>query len=201
MAAAVRRRLVAAALVVPFLLGACSSPAAQPPPVSTSDTTVAEITAGDEYNDTDVMFLQMFVHHQRQALQMTATAVKRAQDPELKTLAQAVQVTESDELKMIEGWLKSWGKSTEVDTAPNLHAHHGGLPGTGPAEIEALTTVKDTEFDSAFLSLFLAHQHNAMELANLVRTGGENAETKAFGDRVRASRQGGIQQMLKLMTK
>ncbi|TCB95673.1 DUF305 domain-containing protein [Micromonospora zingiberis] len=147
------------------------------------------------------MFLQMFVHHQRQALQMTATAVERAQDPELRTLVQAVQATESDELSMIEGWLKGWGESTEVDTAPNLHAHHGGLPGTGPAEIKALTTVPDAEFDTAFLSLFLAHQHNAMELADIVTDGGKNAETKSFGERVKASRQGEIQQMLKLMAK
>ncbi|RIV39509.1 DUF305 domain-containing protein [Micromonospora radicis] len=188
------------ALLAPLLLGACGTPAAPESP-STSGTAVAEIKAAQDYNDTDVMFLQMFVHHQRQGLQMTAAAVGRAQDPELRTLAEAVRATEQDELKMIEGWLRGWGKPTEVDTAPNLHADHGGLPGTGPAEIESLTTVADAEFDTAFLSLFLAHQHNAMELANLVKDGGRNADTMAFGERVRASRQGEIQQMLRLMSK
>lgn len=199
-----RRRLVAAVLLAPFLLGACSTPDAESRPAAgdpVGSETVAEIKASEDYNDTDVMFLQMFVHHQRQGLQMTATAADRAQDPELQTLARAVQATEQDELTMIEGWLEDWGKPTEVDTAPNLHADHGGLPGTGPAEIAALTTVPDAEFDTTFLSLFLAHQHNAMELANLVKDGGKNADTKAFGERVRASRQGEIQQMLKLMNK
>ncbi len=199
-----RRRLVAAVLVAPFLLGACSTTTAESRPSAdgtAASETVAEIKASQEHNDTDVMFLQMFVHHQRQGLQMAATAVDRAQDPELQTLVRAVQATEQDELKMIEGWLKEWGKSTEVDTAPNLHADHGGLPGTGPAEIAALTTVQDAGFDTTFLSLFLAHQHNAMEMANIVKDGGKNADTKAFGERVRASRQGEIQQMLKLMSR
>jgi uncharacterized protein (DUF305 family) len=194
----VKRRLLTAALLAPFLLGACGT-AAEAPSVATSTQAVAEIKAGDEHNDTDVMFLQMLAYHQKQGLQMTTTAIKRAQNPELKTLAQAVQATEKDELAMIQGWLTSWGAATDVDTAANLHEDHGGLPGTGPAEIKALTTVKPAAFDIAFLNLFLAHQHNATEMANLVTAGGKNAETKAFADRVRESRQGEIQQMLKLM--
>lgn len=195
-----KRRLIAAAAAVPFfLLGACGTakePVAAP---TVQATAVAEVQAAAEHNETDVMFLQMLAYHQKQGLEMTSTAMKRAQNPELKTLAEAVQATEKDELAMMQSWLTSWGKATEVDQAASLHADHGGLPGTGPKEIKALTTIKATEFDTAFLNLFLAHQHNAIEMSNLVKADGKNPDTKAFAERVRESRQGEIQQMLKLM--
>ncbi|MBM2617087.1 DUF305 domain-containing protein [Actinoplanes sp. LDG1-06] len=194
---------MAVALVAPFVLGACGTAKEAPPVAAGKGTvaaeTVAEIKAGDDHNDTDVMFLQMMIFHQKQGLQMTSTAMKRAQSPELKTLAQAIQATEKDELAMVESWLKGWGESTEVDKAPSLHADHGGLPGTGAAEIKALTTVKAAQFDTAFLNLFLAHQHQAMEMSKIEKTGGKNEETKKFAERVQQSRQGEIQQMLKLM--
>jgi len=141
----------------------------------------------------------MLIHHQKQGLQMTAMAAQRAHNPELTTLASAVQATEKDELTMIESWLKAWGEPTEVGTAASLHADHGGLPGTGAAEIEALAKVPAAAFDTAFLNLFLAHQHQAVEMAQLAKDRGANPETKAFAERVRQSRQGEIQQMLKLM--
>ncbi|WP_203782891.1 DUF305 domain-containing protein [Paractinoplanes rishiriensis] len=176
------------------------------PPAATSSgagsaavKSVAEIQAGAEFNDTDVMFLQMMVHHQKQGLEMTATAAERAKSPELKVLAEAVQATEKDELAMMQSWLKQWNKPVDVDTNTSLHADHGGLPGTGAAEIKALRTVKATQFDSAFLNLFLAHQHNAVEMAQQEVGKGANQAAKDFATRVRDSRQGEIQQMLKLM--
>ncbi|GAB2581658.1 hypothetical protein Aab01nite_58780 [Paractinoplanes abujensis] len=199
-----KRRLIAAALLAPFLLGACGTArdAADPAPTgkaTVATEAVAEIKAGDDFNDTDVMFLQMMAFHQKQGLEMTTTAVKRAKNPELKVMAQAIQATEKDELAMIQSWLSDWGKSTVADEAPSLHADHGGLPGTGAAEIKALTTVKASSFDTAFLNLFLAHQHQAMEMTKIEKTGGKNEETKKYAERVQQSRQGEIQQMLKLM--
>ena len=179
------KRLVLAVLV-PLLLGACG-------------TSKEPAAAPAQHNHTDVMFLQMLIHHQKQGLQMTATAAQRARNPELKTLAEAVQATEKDELTMIESWLKGWGEPIDVGTAASLQADHGGLPGTGAAEIEALTKVPAASFDNAFLNLFLAHQHQAVEMAQMAKSGGANPETKAFAERVRQSRQGEIQQMLKLM--
>lgn len=188
-------------LIVPLALAACGTAAtpASAPTAGQTVTSVAEIQAGSQFNDTDVMFLQMLAYHQEQGLEMTGTAAERATKPQVKTLAQAVQATEKDELSMMRSWLTQWRKSTTVDTATSLHADHGGLPATGPEEIKALKTVDPASFDTAFLNLFLAHQHNAIEMAHLETTNGANAQTKAFANRVRESRQAEVQQMLKLM--
>ncbi|MEU4244887.1 DUF305 domain-containing protein [Actinoplanes sp. NPDC026619] len=198
MAPAVKRRVVLS-LLVPLALGACGTAATPAPTATVSANAVAEIQAGSQFNDTDVMFLQMLAYHQKQGLEMTATAASRSKNPQLKTLAEAVQATEKDELSMMQAWLTQWGKPTTADTAASLHADHGGLPATGPAEIKALKTVSAATFDTAFLNLFLAHQHNAIEMAHLETADGSNPEAKAFADRVRESRQGEVQQMLKLM--
>ncbi len=197
-----KRRLIAAAMLAPFILGACGTakePAAPAAGTTVAAEAVAQIKAGDEHNDTDVMFLQMLAYHQEQGLRMTTTAIKRAKNPQLATLAQAIQATEKDELAMMRTWLEDWDAPTEVDQAPSLHADHGGLPGTGEAEIKALSKVKAASFDTAFLNLFLAHQHQAMEMSKVELTGGKNSEAKKFAERVQQSRQGEIQQMLQLM--
>ncbi|MFF5295328.1 DUF305 domain-containing protein [Paractinoplanes globisporus] len=191
------KRLLLVLLFLPSL-AACGS-AAPSPAATLSAQDVAEIQAGDKFNDTDVMFLQMLVYHQKQGLEMTATAASRAQSPDLKVLAQAVQATEKDELSMMKSWLTQWKRPVDVDTTKSLHADHGGLPATGPAEIKALKTVSAAAFDTAFLNLFLAHQHNAIEMAHLETTNGANEAVKAYAARVRESRQGEVQQMLRLM--
>lgn len=189
------RRWLAALLAAPFLLSACGT---EPTPAATGKA-VAEVKAGDTFNTTDIMFLQMMVYQQKQGLEMAGTATTRAQSTSLKTLAQAVRATEKDELTMMESWLTEWKKPVDVDTNASLHADHGGLPATGPAEIKALTTVKAASFDTAFLNLFLGHQQNAIELARMETTNGSNPEAKSFATRVRDSRQGEVAQMLKLM--
>ncbi|AGZ46448.1 DUF305 domain-containing protein [Actinoplanes friuliensis] len=185
-----------ATVLIALALGACGT-APDAAPVKVNAEAVVQAEGG--YNDTDVMYLQMMVAHHQQGLEMVELAEKKAKSADLKTLAQAIDVTQTDEVKLMTGWLSQWSKPTTVDHAPSAHADHGGLPATGPEEIAALKKAKGKTFETAFLNLFVAHQHNAVEMAHLETTQGKNAEAKAFADRVRQSRADQIQQMLKLM--
>lgn len=162
-------------------------------------TVTAAVQADGEFNDTDVMYLQMMVAHHEQGLAMVRLAEKKARRAEIRTLAEAVDVTQTDEVKLITSWLTSWSKPTTVVHAPSAHAGHGGLPATGPQEMAALTNAKGAKFETAFLNLFLAHQHNAVEMAAMEAKGGANAEAKAFAERVKASRTDQIKQMLQML--
>lgn len=193
-----RIRPAAILIVAALLLGACGTaqaPAARQAPA----TAQAEVQAEGGHNDTDVMYLQMMVAHHGQGLEMVRLAAKSAERGEIRTLAQAIEVTQRDEVKLMTGWLKQWSAPTTVDHAPSAHADHGGLPATGDEEIAALKKAKGAAFDTAFLNLFVAHQHNAVEMAQLETKQGSNAEAKAFAERVRASRADQIKQMLQLM--
>ena len=191
------KRRLTAALAGALLLSACGT-APQPTPQATQSA-VAEIRAEGDHNDTDVMYLQMMVAHHEQGLEMVRLAEKNSERDDIKTLAQAVDATQSDEVTMMKGWLTDWKQPTTVDHAPSAHADHGGLPATGPAEFEALGKASGAEFETAFLNLFVAHQHNAVEMAAMVAADGSNPETKAFAARVKESRTDQIQQMLGLM--
>jgi uncharacterized protein (DUF305 family) len=203
------RRRVAAALAIaaaPLLLGACGTAVdkqATPPSSSAAQTqnvkNVAEITAGSTFNETDVMFLQMLIDNLEQGQEMAQTAAKRASRPEVAELAKAVQVTQADEIKLMKSWLAEWDKPATLDERVSLHADHGGMPSTGDKEIAALTTVKKAQFETAFLNLFLAHQHNAVEFAQLELDKGGNELAKSFAERVKQSRTDQVQQMLKLL--
>jgi uncharacterized protein (DUF305 family) len=190
----VKSLLVAASAAL--LLSACGT--AESPQVPTASAAAA-VQAGVEHNDTDVMYLQMMVAHHEQGLEMVHLAESKANREDIKDLAKAIDVTQSDEATLMKNWLTAWKQPTTVDHAPSAHADHGGLPATGPEEIAALKKAKGTDFETAFLNLFVAHQHNAVEMAQLETTDGNNPETKAFADRVRESRTDQIQQMLTML--
>ena len=180
-----------------LLLGACGT--APDAPATQVTAAQAAVQAEGGHNDTDVMYLQMMVAHHEQGLEMVRLAEKQARRDEIRTLAKAIDVTQTDEVALMTGWLKQWSAPVTVDHAPSAHADHGGLPATGPEEIKTLKKAKGAAFETAFLNLFVAHQHNAVEMAQLETKQGSNAEAKAFADRVRASRADQIQQMLQLM--
>ncbi|SDT75011.1 Uncharacterized conserved protein, DUF305 family [Actinoplanes derwentensis] len=194
-----KRRLIFAAAAFPLLLGACGTDVTPAPTPAVSVTNVSEITAGATYNDTDVMFLQMLIDNQEQGQQMARIAAERATRPEIVALAEAVQVTQADELKLMKSWLDEWNRPTVLDKRVSLHADHGGMPSTGDEEIASLKTIKKAQFETAFLNLFLAHQHNAVEFAQLELDKGTNTLSKSFAERVKQSRTDQVQQMLKLL--
>jgi uncharacterized protein (DUF305 family) len=184
-----------AALLAPVLLVGCGTEAGQPAAVP-----AAAVQAGGQHNATDVMFLQMMVAHHDQGLEMVRLAEKRADRSEVRTLARAVAATQTDEAAVMKSWLVEWSEPTTVDHAPSAHADHGGLPATGPEEIAALRKVKGRAFDTAFLNLFVAHQHNAVEMANLEAGKGVDSDTKALATRIRQSRTDQIKQMLGMLS-
>ena len=190
------RRLAGVATVLALAAAGCGTDRAAPAPVT---PVVAAVQAGPEFNDTDVMYLRMTVAHHQQGLEMVRIAERSAVRPELRTLAAAVDVTQADELAMAKRWLVSWAEPVGVDHDASAHTAHGGLPATGPAEMKALRTARGPAFDATFLNLFVAHQHNAVEMAAMETSGGRNGETKAFADRVRRSRTDQIRQMLTLL--
>jgi uncharacterized protein (DUF305 family) len=192
----VKIRYLAALTAVALALTGCGTDKAA---TEQNTKVAAAVQAGDKYNDTDVMYLQMMVAHHEQGLQMVRIAERSARKPELVTLLKAVDVTQADEVTLIKGWLEGWKKPTTVDHAPNAHADHGGLPATGPEEMKALQDAEGSSAESTFINLFVAHQHNAVEMANMERTGGANDEAKAFAERVKQSRTDQIRQLLTML--
>ncbi|PZS01910.1 MAG: hypothetical protein DLM69_04520 [Candidatus Chloroheliales bacterium] len=67
----------------------------------------------------DQMFLRMMIPHHQIAIDMSQDALKNAQHPELKTLAQSIISGQSAEITEMEGYLKTWYNE---DSTRNLAA-------------------------------------------------------------------------------
>jgi uncharacterized protein (DUF305 family) len=177
-------------LVAAFLVAGCAAAPAQPvPPVAAATSKV--------YNDTDVMFAQMMVAHHAQALDMVRLARTKTVRDDVRTLAAAIDVTEADESKTMQVWLQTWGRPPTA--AADAHAGHGGAHGTDADDIAALATFDGPQFEQRFLTMLVAHQHNAVEIARMETGSGVNPGALDLARRITDSRTAEIQQMLRYL--
>ncbi|MEU0552939.1 DUF305 domain-containing protein [Dactylosporangium sp. NPDC006015] len=183
-------------LVSALLLAGCAAAPAQPAPPGAAGA--AGTTASSRvFNDTDVMFAQMMVAHQAQALAMVRLARTKAVREDVRTLAAAIDVTEADETKTMQVWLQSWSRPPTA--AADSHAGHGGAHGTNADDIAALATFDGTAFEQRFLNMLVAHQHNAVEIARMETGSGVNPGALDLAKRITDSRTAEIQQMLRYL--
>ncbi|MFD9739478.1 DUF305 domain-containing protein [Umezawaea sp. NPDC059074] len=152
-----------------------------------------------DYNAADVMFLQMMLPLHAQGLELTGLAKERAVNPAVRDVAEELDSVQRKESETMTGWLTAWGQPTAMNADPGAHEHHGGLHQTSPAEIAALKSAPDTEFDTTFLNLMTGHLHNSVELTKTELDGGGNARAKELATTIRESRSKEISRLLGLV--
>jgi len=156
--------------------------------------------ASADYNDADVMFLQMMLAHNGQGVEIVKLVkTKQAQKQELKDLAAAIEATQQTESTDMRNWLKNWGKPETGSMDPNAHHHHGGDGLTDKGLLDALSKKDGQEFTLDFADIFVAHQHNGVALARTELKDGKNPGSKALAQRIMDSRTGEVQQIRTLV--
>ncbi|OXM50937.1 DUF305 domain-containing protein [Amycolatopsis alba] len=156
--------------------------------------------ASAEYNDADVMFLQMMLAHNDQGVEIVKLVkTKQAQKQELKDLAAAIEATQQTESTDMRNWLKNWGKPETGSMDPNAHHHHGGDGLTDKGLLAALSKKDGSEFTLDVADIFVAHQHNGVALARTELKDGKNPGSKALAQRIMDSRTGEVQQIRALV--
>src|SRR5947209_3922389 len=129
----------------------------------------------------DVRFMQGMIHHHAQALDMTALLPTRTNSDDMKKLAQRIEISQADEIKMMQHWLE-----VHHQEVPSEHAHH--MPGAPlmpgmltPAEMEHLATLKGAAFDRQFLEGIIKHHGGALTMVQeLFATPGAGQATEIF---------------------
>jgi uncharacterized protein (DUF305 family) len=129
----------------------------------------------------DVRFMQGMISHHAQALEMTALLGTRTMRPEMKLLARRIDDSQTDEIGLMERWLKERG-----ETSPGAHAHHAPgaplMPGMlTPEELQRLAAARGDAFDRLFLELMIKHHEGALFMVGeLFSTAGAAQETEIF---------------------
>ena len=154
------------------------------------------------HTDADVRFMQRMIGHHAQALEMTALVPSRTDNESVRKLALRIEVSQADEIRMMEEWLTDRGAPL-----PDRHAHHAPgaalMPGMLTAdEMHRLSAAKGRAFDRLFLELMIKHHEGALVMvAELFETPGaaQESEISAFASEVEADQRIEIQRMAAML--
>jgi uncharacterized protein (DUF305 family) len=141
--------------------------------------------------------MEGMIHHHAQALDMTGLVPARSGSADMRMLAQRIEDSQADEIRMMERWLAERGHAV-----PDAHAHEGHtgtMPGMATAEeMERLARASGGEFDRLFLELMIRHHEGALVMVkDLFSTpgAGQESEIFAFASDVVADQRMEIQRM------
>jgi CubicO group peptidase (beta-lactamase class C family) len=125
------------------------------------------LASGPAVSEADVRFMQGMIPHHAQALEMTALAAEQASSPAVKAMALRMQISQRDEIALIEQWLHAGGHAVG-----DTHANGNGnghvmarMPGMLSAEqMSALANASGSRFDRLFLELMIQHHEGAITM-------------------------------------
>lgn len=140
-------------------------PGAPGQPSQTIDATRAVDLSKVRFTSADVEFMQGMIGHHAQAVEMVELLKTRAGRPEMRALGQRIELSQVDEIRMMQEWLTGRGQS-----APEQHAHHGEhamMPGMlTPDQMQRLSAARGPEFDRLFLEGMIAHHQGAITMVD-----------------------------------
>jgi uncharacterized protein (DUF305 family) len=160
-------------------------PIVQPGAPGQPSQVISAATASDlskvEYTGADIKFMQGMIGHHAQALEMVALLMTNSRSEDMKKLALRIQVSQDDEINMMQQWLQARGQQVPSRTA--MHQHGATLmPGMlTPDEMKQLADAKGPEFDRLFLQGMIKHHGGALTMVqDLFNTPGAGQESEIF---------------------
>ena len=167
-----------------------------------SAATAADIALTERYIDADIKFMQGMIGHHAQALEMVELLKTRTQSDDMKKLALRIELSQDDEIQMMQRWLQARGQEV-----PGEHAHH--MPGAPmmpgmltPEEMARLAEAKGPAFDKLFLEGMIKHHGGALVMVDnlFAKAGaGQQSDIFAFASDVVADQRAEIDRMTAML--
>ena len=156
-------------------------PGAPGQPSQTIDAERAADLSKVRFTTADVEFMQGMISHHAQAIEMADLLKTRTRRPEMRTLAERIDISQADEIRMMQRWLVDRGQ-----IAPEQFAHHHEgmvMPGMlTPEQMQRLGAATGPEFDRLFLEGMIAHHQGALTMVEaLMKQPGAAQESEIFG--------------------
>jgi uncharacterized protein (DUF305 family) len=121
----------------------------------------------------DVAFMTGMIHHHAQALVMAKLADTHAANPSLKVLSERITVSQTDEIRMMQQWLRENGAEAPEPSPTGQRMQMGGathdmlMPGMLTAEqMTQLERARGAEFDRLFLTFMIQHHEGALTMVD-----------------------------------
>ncbi|HLU74720.1 DUF305 domain-containing protein [Streptomyces sp. NPDC059515] len=202
-----RTAAVAAAGAAALVLAACggndadgSSAAGHGDHNATASSSASAPASQGQHNAADAAFAKGMIPHHRQAVEMADLAPGRAQSAEVKKLAADIKKAQDPEIKTLSGWLTSWGEEVPAEGAMD-HSMHGMDGMMTAEEMTELENASGKAFDTAFMEMMIKHHEGAVEMAKTEQADGAYAPAKKMAEEIIASQSAEIEQMNELLGK
>ncbi|BFM39923.1 DUF305 domain-containing protein [Synechocystis sp. LKSZ1] len=142
---------------------------------------------------TDQGFIAMMIPHHQDAIDMAEMALKKAQHPELKKLAQSIIKDQNREIKEMQTWYKQWfGQAVPPLSSQGVMGMHQGHDMMA-MDLEALATAQN--FDREFIRQMIPHHQMAVMMASNLKTNTNRPEMNKLADDIIRSQSAEIKQM------
>jgi uncharacterized protein (DUF305 family) len=134
-----------------------------------------------QHTEADVKFMQGMIGHHTQAVEMVELLKTRTNSEDMKKLGLRIELSQEDEIKMMQRWLEVRGQEVPGPHAmhmPGAHLMPGMLTEEEMAQLAAAT---GTEFDRLFLEGMIKHHGGALTMVQeLFATPGAGQEVEIF---------------------
>ena len=134
----------------------------------------------------NVEFMQGMIMHHAQAVEMTAMIASRTEDVQVKLMGERISKSQSDEIEMMQKWLKARGESTEMKMSGHDHGGHGSHSMTMPGmltkdQMDELRESTGAKFDRLFLTGMIQHHKGALVMVDeLFKSPGAGQDAELF---------------------
>ncbi|WP_025620271.1 DUF305 domain-containing protein [Salinispora cortesiana] len=186
-----RRLLLVALLATAALLAGCAGTPEHPDEIQA--TAGDGVPAATLMGEADIRFLQAMAAHTAQTVEIVRSAQGRIDDPEVKVLVDAIEVTEFDENVMVRAWLQA----VDTDNAATGRAEIAGSA-TVDRGLAQLRGTPDAAVDAMLCELLGTHHRAVAELARSHGKAGTSPEVLTYAHRVDQSRTAGAETLDRL---
>jgi uncharacterized protein (DUF305 family) len=163
-----------------------------------SPAATSSATPVGEFNEADVMFVQMMIPHHEQAVDMSDMVLSKSGiNPELQALARQIKAAQQPEIDMMNAWLETWDRVQMPEGS-----HHSSSDGMmTEQQMQELDEANSAEGQRLFLEGMIRHHQGAIKMAQAEIASGKNPEAITLANNIAESQQAEVDTMTELLKK
>ena len=158
-----------------------------------------QISLGPADESFDLRFLDAMILHHEGAVSMATEALQKSRRREIRQLARAIGVAQSQEIKQMQDWRLSWYPLAPQEPVM-WHEEMGHQMAMTPEMISAMRMdtdlgAADPEFDLRFLQAMIQHHEGALVMAREALEKSKCPEIRQLATAIVTTQQAEIEQM------
>lgn len=192
-----RAVLLALSIAPVIVLTACGASGSG---VSKSMAPSSSVAASSgSHNQADVSFASDMIPHHGQAIEMAAMALQISKNPDVLKLATAIKAAQDPEIRTMSAWLKGWDQPVPSSSIGAM----SGMDMKGmmsDADMSNLGKATGAEFDRMWLTMMTTHHKGAIDTANTELDNGKSPAATALAKAIVAGQSAEVTTMTELLS-